>query len=62
MPETNNDPTREEIATLAEKYWEEEGRPEGKAEEHWARAEEALRQHAESAESAKERSRRTRTA
>ncbi len=28
-----------EIARLAYRYYEEEGRPEGKAEEHWLRAE-----------------------
>jgi hypothetical protein len=28
-----------EIARLAYRYYEEEGRPEGKAEEHWQRAE-----------------------
>jgi hypothetical protein len=32
-------PSREEIARLAQGYWEEEGRPEGRAEEHWNRAE-----------------------
>ena len=44
MNSNNEDPTSEDIAALAESYWEEEGRPEGKAEEHWLRAEEALRQ------------------
>jgi DNA-binding GntR family transcriptional regulator len=28
----------EEIARLAYRYYEEEGRPEGRAEEHWRRA------------------------
>jgi hypothetical protein len=42
MSETNNNPTREEIAALAQQFWEDEGRPEGKAEEHWTRAEEQL--------------------
>ena len=37
-------PTEEEIARLAQSYWEEEGRPEGKAGDHWARAEQTLRQ------------------
>ncbi len=31
------------IAALAQRYYEEEGRPEGKAEEHWLRAERELR-------------------
>jgi hypothetical protein len=30
----------EEIARLAYRYYEEEGRPEGRAEEHWRRAQE----------------------
>ena len=29
----------EEIARLAYRYYEEEGRPDGRAEEHWSRAE-----------------------
>ena len=44
MNSNNDDPAPEDIAALAKSYWEEEGRPEGKAEEHWLRAEEALRQ------------------
>ena len=43
MPETAADPTEEQIAELARKFWEEEGQPEGKAEEHWTRAEEQIR-------------------
>ena len=39
-------PTQADIAQLAQQYWEEEGRPEGRATEHWNRAEQALRQHA----------------
>jgi F0F1-type ATP synthase epsilon subunit len=35
--------SEDQIAALARKFWEEEGQPEGKAEEHWARAEEQLR-------------------
>jgi hypothetical protein len=31
------------IAALAERLWENEGRPEGKADEHWKRAEAQLR-------------------
>ena len=33
----------EQIALLAYRYYEEEGRPEGRAEEHWHRAEKELR-------------------
>lgn len=33
----------EEIARLAYRYYEKEGRPEGRAEEHWRRAQEELR-------------------
>ena len=44
MNSNNENPAHEDIAAIAESYWEEEGRPEGKAEEHWLRAEEALRQ------------------
>ena len=32
----------EEIARLAHHYYEEEGRPEGRDKEHWARAEEEI--------------------
>lgn len=39
----DHDPTPAQIATLAQQIWEEEGQPEGKAEEHWRRAEEQLR-------------------
>jgi DUF2934 family protein len=35
-------PSKEEISMLAWQFWQEEGRPEGKAEEHWRRAEEQL--------------------
>ena len=35
--------TEEQIADLARKIWEDEGQPEGKAEEHWTRAQEQLR-------------------
>jgi hypothetical protein len=37
-------PTEEEIAELAYRYWEEEGQPEDRAEEHWLRAVEELRE------------------
>ena len=33
-----------EIAALARRYYEEEGRPEGRALEHWRRAEKEIRQ------------------
>lgn len=36
-------PTEDEITALAHELWELEGRPEGKAEEHWQRAEAQLR-------------------
>jgi hypothetical protein len=48
MPPTNPmtdvpvHPTEEEIAALAQHYWEEEGQPDGKALEHWQRAESEL--------------------
>jgi hypothetical protein len=34
----------EKITALAHKYWEEEGCPEGRAAEHWARAESEIKQ------------------
>jgi hypothetical protein len=37
------EPTREEIAQLAEKFWMERGRPEGSPELDWLRAEHELR-------------------
>jgi hypothetical protein len=37
------EPTREEIARLAEKFWMERGRPEGSPEQDWLRAEQELR-------------------
>ncbi len=40
---TNPVPSFEEISRLAQNFWEEEGRPEGKADEHWLRAENELR-------------------
>lgn len=39
-------PSQEDIAQLAQHYWEEEGRPEGRATDHWKRAEQTLRQQA----------------
>jgi hypothetical protein len=44
MTETNTQPTEEEIAALAQRYWEDESRPEGRSVEHWHRAETELRQ------------------
>ncbi len=43
---TNPMPSQEDISELARKHWEEEGRPDGKADEHWTRAERELRQRA----------------
>jgi hypothetical protein len=37
------EPTREQIAILAEKYWAERGWPEGSPEQDWLRAEQELR-------------------
>jgi hypothetical protein len=37
------EPTREQIARLAEKYWAERGWPEGSPEQDWLRAEQELR-------------------
>jgi hypothetical protein len=39
-------PSQADIAQLAQQYWEEEGRPEGRATDHWARAEKDLRAQA----------------
>ena len=39
----NSHPSEADIAALAHRYYEEEGHPEGKAEEHWARAEREIR-------------------
>ena len=36
---TNPFSAQEEIRQRAEKFWEEEGRPEGRADDHWHRAE-----------------------
>ncbi|HEY3899732.1 MAG TPA: DUF2934 domain-containing protein [Chthoniobacter sp.] len=41
--EFGDEPSNEDIARLAQIYWEEEGHPDGRAEEHWRRAEEQLR-------------------
>ncbi|MGC2400380.1 MAG: DUF2934 domain-containing protein [Acidobacteriaceae bacterium] len=37
------EPTRQEIARLAEKYWMERGQPDGSPELDWLRAEQELR-------------------
>ncbi len=39
-------PSQEDIARLAQQMWEEEGRPENRALDHWSRAEQQLRQQA----------------
>ena len=36
--------TYEQIAQRADEIWEREGKPEGKEQEHWLKAEEELRQ------------------
>jgi hypothetical protein len=46
--ETSDRPSHEEIAALAQRYYDEEGQPEGRAEEHWTRAEIHLRQERQS--------------
>lgn len=38
-----SEPTREQIARLAEKYWAERGWPEGSPEQDWLRAEQELK-------------------
>lgn len=45
MADQNQIPAQEDIAALAQKFWEEEGQPEGKAEEHWQRAQAQLSQN-----------------
>jgi hypothetical protein len=44
MSDQTEFPSHDDIASLARRFWEEEGQPEGKAEEHWQRAEQQLRQ------------------
>jgi len=44
MDQTIVPPTHDEIASLARHFWEDDGRPAGKAEEHWKKAEKALRE------------------
>jgi len=39
----NDSDLEAEIARLAHRYYEEEGRPEGRAEEHWFRAEREIK-------------------
>jgi hypothetical protein len=36
----------EQIASLAYRLYEDEGKPDGRADEHWARAEEIIHSHA----------------
>jgi hypothetical protein len=38
MTQANNSGRDQRITDMAHKIWEEEGRPEGQAEAHWARA------------------------
>jgi len=42
MTEQNEYPAQDAIAVLAHCFWEEEGHPDGKAEEHWQKAEAQL--------------------
>jgi hypothetical protein len=42
MMKNYNEPTHEEITVLAQRFYEAEGRPNGKAMEHWLRAEAQL--------------------
>ena len=42
-PSANSENLEDEIARLAHRYYEEEGRPEGKADEHWFRAEREIK-------------------
>jgi len=42
MTAIHSTPTTDQIAALAHKFWEDEGRPEGRAESHWLRATETL--------------------
>jgi hypothetical protein len=44
------EPSEDQVAELARKFWEEEGQPEGRAEEHWTRAKEQLRHGTDDAE------------
>ncbi|MGB8167707.1 MAG: DUF2934 domain-containing protein [Chthoniobacteraceae bacterium] len=46
MNQSTTSPSEEDIAHVAKRIWEEEGRPEGKAEEHWQRAVTELRARA----------------
>ena len=46
MNPSSTEPSEEDIAQLARKMWQEEGEPEGKADEHWARAREQLKSNA----------------
>jgi hypothetical protein len=43
MSQENLHPSPDEIGALAKLLWEEEGHPEGRAMEHWHRAENELR-------------------
>ena len=42
MPENTQEPSNEEISKRAWEIWDQEGRPEGRSEEHWNRAREEI--------------------
>lgn len=43
LPHMSYQPTHEEISHEAKRLWEQDGRPEGKAEDHWAIAQDELK-------------------
>jgi hypothetical protein len=45
MSEQPHPVSHDEIASRAQQLWEAEGKPDGKADEHWRRAEAELRIH-----------------
>lgn len=47
-----SDTFEDRVRARAQEIWEEEGRPDGKAEEHWQRASEELRSQKNSSETA----------
>jgi hypothetical protein len=47
-PSLMAEPTREEVAAAAHSIWEQEGRPEGRAVEHWLKAEIQVRSRRDS--------------
>jgi len=54
MSEQTEYPTQDDTTALARRFWEEEGQPQGKSEEHWQRAEERLRQYQNADQQAQE--------